>query len=112
MTPRKLRVGVAGVGFGATVHVPGFLSEGWEVPVIFSRSPERGARAAAKLGVPEHVTDYRRMVERKDLDAIAVVTPAESHHEITMAALRAGKHVLCEKPLALNVAQAREMEQE
>ena len=112
MAAKKLRVGVAGVGFGATVHVPGFMSEGWEVPVIFSRSQERGAKAAAKLGVPAHVTDYRAMVERKDLDAIAVVTPAETHYEIAMAALRAGKHVLCEKPMALDIAQAREMEAE
>jgi predicted dehydrogenase len=112
MSARKLRVGVAGAGFGALVHVPGFLSEGWEVPVIFSRSAERGAKAARDLGVAEHVTDYRMMIDRKDLDAIAVVTPVDSHHEITMAALRAGKHVLCEKPFAVNVAEAREMEQE
>lgn len=112
MAAKKLRVGVAGVGFGALVHVPGFLSEGWEVPVICSRSKERAAKAARDLGVPEYVTDYREMLARKDLDAIAVATPVDSHHEITMAALRAGKHVLCEKPFAVNVAQAREMEQE
>ncbi len=112
MTVRKMRVGIAGVGFGAVVHVPGFVSEGWEVPVIFSRSEERAAKAARDLGVPEYVTDYRRMIERKDLDAIAVVTPVDSHHELTMAALRAGKHVLCEKPFAVNAAEAREMEQE
>ena len=112
MKAKKLRVGVAGVGFGAIVHVPGFLSEGWEVPVIFSRSEDRAAKAARDLRVPEYVTDYRKMLDRNDLDAIAVVTPVDSHHEITMAALRAGKHVLCEKPLAVNIAEAREMEQE
>jgi predicted dehydrogenase len=112
MANNQLRIGVAGVGFGAIAHIPGFLSEGWAVPVIFSRSEARAAKAAAALGVPEYVTDYRKMLARDDLDAIAIATPVDSHHEITMAALRAGKHVLCEKPFAVNVAEARELVQE
>ena len=107
--PQPLRIGVIGVGFGATVHVPGFLSEGWAVPVVWSRRIERAREQADRLGVPEVAEDWREIVGRDDLDAVAVTTPPAAHYEIVAAALRAGKHVLCEKPFALNTNEARAM---
>jgi predicted dehydrogenase len=107
--PQPLRIGVIGVGFGATVHVPGFLSEGWAVPVVWSRRIERAREQAARLEVPEVAEDWREIVGRDDLDAVAVTTPPAAHYEIVAAALRAGKHVLCEKPFALNTNEARAM---
>jgi len=105
---RPLRIGVIGVGFGATVHVPGFTSEGWEVPIVWGRRFERAKEKAAELGT-EAIEDWRHMVTRDDLDAVAVTTPPAAHHEMVMAAFAAGKHVLCEKPFALNAAEACEM---
>jgi predicted dehydrogenase len=64
---------------------------------------------AIKYDVPMIYADYRAMIETDDLDAVVVSTPDDLHYPMTMAALDAGLHVLCEKPMALNVAQAQEM---
>lgn len=109
MTEGKLRIGIVGVGFGTTVHVPGFVSEGAEVVAICSRTKERVENAARELDIPNVFTDYRDMLKMDDLDAVTVVTPPSSHHEISMAALDAGKHVLCEKPFAMDQIQGEQM---
>jgi len=71
---------------------------------------EAGVReAAGSLGWDSYETDYRRLVEREDVGLVDVVTPGNTHHEIVLAALAAGKHVLCEKPLANTLAEAKEM---
>jgi predicted dehydrogenase len=97
------------MGFGATVHVPAFLSEGWEVPVVWSRRLERAQEQAAALGVGDATDDYEALIRRSDIDAVAVATPPAAHHDMVMAALAAGKHVLCEKPFARNAAEAAAM---
>jgi predicted dehydrogenase len=104
-----LRIGVVGVGFGATVHIPAFQSEGIEVVSICSRRRERVDAAAAKFEIPETYIDFDTMLDESDIDAVSIVTPVALHHEMTMAALSAGKHVICEKPFALNARQAQEM---
>ncbi|MEE8443574.1 MAG: Gfo/Idh/MocA family oxidoreductase [Dehalococcoidia bacterium] len=109
MTSSPLRIGVIGVGFGTTVHVPGFQSEWMQVVALCSRRRERVEKAARDLGIPGVYTDYRRMLEEADLDAVSIATPPVSHYEMTMAALDAGKHVMCEKPFAMDEGQAREM---
>ncbi|MEZ4501118.1 MAG: Gfo/Idh/MocA family oxidoreductase [Dehalococcoidia bacterium] len=109
MTTDQLSVGVIGVGFGATVHVPAFLSEGWRVPAVSSRREERAREAAAKLGIEDVHTDWRELVARPDIDAVAITTPPAAHREIAVAAVEAGKHVLCEKPFALSAAEAAAM---
>jgi predicted dehydrogenase len=71
---------------------------------------EAGVREAAKtLGWDSYQTDYRELVARDDIDLVDVVTPGNTHREIVLAALEAGKHVLCEKPLANSLPEAREM---
>ncbi|MGE3960216.1 MAG: Gfo/Idh/MocA family protein [Dehalococcoidia bacterium] len=109
MADAPLRIGIIGVGFGAAVHVPGFQSEGWEVPVVWGRTKSRAEEAAQRLGVPEVADDWRDLVARDDLDAVAVTTPPAAHLEMVTAALNAGKHVLCEKPFALNAGEAEQM---
>ena len=109
MNSQPLRVGVLGVGFGSVVHIPAFQSEGWDVRALWSRRPERAHETAAKHGTGEVHEDWREVVARDDLDAIAVATPPIAHLEMTRAALEAGKHVLCEKPFAVDLGQAREM---
>jgi predicted dehydrogenase len=76
---------------------------------VCGRDEAKVAAAAARLGWDEHVTDWRALIARDDIDVIDVCTPGDSHAEIAIAALAAGKHVLCEKPLANSVAEAREM---
>jgi predicted dehydrogenase len=103
------RIGVIGVGFGAQVHVPAFRSEGWEVAAICSRSREKAQKAATEAGIDDACTDPMELIGREDLSAVSIITPPGAHHALALAALRAGKHVLCEKPFALDATQAREM---
>nr|MDT0658467.1 Gfo/Idh/MocA family oxidoreductase [Micromonospora sp. DSM 115978] len=77
--------------------------------VVCGRDSGAVAAAADRLGWAEHATDWRQVVTRDDIDLVDVCTPGDSHAEITLAALAAGKHVLCEKPLANTVAEARTM---
>ncbi|NUR09923.1 MAG: Gfo/Idh/MocA family oxidoreductase [Nocardioidaceae bacterium] len=80
-----------------------------ELRVLAGRDPERVAAAARRLGWAETETDWRRLVERDDVDLVDVCTPGDTHAEIAVAALEAGKHVLCEKPLANSVEEAARM---
>ena len=108
---RKLRVGVIGTSWYADLaHLPRVKSHpGAELAAICGRDRARADEMAAKYGIPLVFTDYRDMIEKGDLDALIVSTPDDLHYPMTMAALDAGLHVLCEKPLALNRAQAVEM---
>jgi NDP-hexose-3-ketoreductase len=74
---------------------------------VASRSPEKAASFAGRFGCAA-VTGYERLLDRPDIDAVYVPLPAELHHEWVLRALRAGKHVLCEKPLAITRADAVE----
>ncbi|MBI2172260.1 MAG: Gfo/Idh/MocA family oxidoreductase [Chloroflexi bacterium] len=109
MTTSALRVGVIGVGFGSTVHIPAFFSEGAQVVAVCARREERAEKAAHDFGVARAFTDYRQLLDMGDLDAVSIATPPANHYEMVMAALEAGKHVLCEKPFALDQGQAMEM---
>jgi predicted dehydrogenase len=77
--------------------------------VVCGRDAGRAAEAAGRLGWAESATDWRAVVARDDIDLIDICTPGDSHAEIAVAALEAGKHVLCEKPLANTVAEAELM---
>ena len=109
MTTGRLAVGVIGVGFGSTVHIPAFLSEGWRVPAVWSRREERAREAAAALDIEDVHPDWRDLIGREDIDAVAITTPPAAHLEMALAAIEAGKHVLCEKPFALNATEAASM---
>ena len=100
------RIGIIGVGFGAQVHVPGFRSEGWDVAAICSRNRTKAEKAAADAGIAAVHTDPLELIRRDDIEAVAIITPPGAHHDLAIAALNAGKHVLCEKPFAIDVRQA------
>src|SRR5512142_3049084 len=97
MNRTTLRIGVVGTSWWADlVHLPSLTSQ-------------RAAAVAHKYAIPQVFTDYRAMIERAGLDAVVISAPDDLHHPIALAAIDAGLHVLCEKPLAMNAAQAREM---
>lgn len=106
----SIRVGVIGVGFGAAVHIPAlqFLPE-TEVVAVCARRPERAHLAAAQYGVKVALSDFRVMLRDPGIDAVVVATPPHLHHQMSLAAIEARKHVLCEKPMARNLAEARDM---
>jgi predicted dehydrogenase len=109
MASSRKSIGIIGVGFGAQVHVPAFRSEGWEVAAICSRTREKAQKAADEAGIASVYTDPMELIHRDDLAAIAIITPPGAHHRLSIAALDAGKHVLCEKPFAMDAKQAEEM---
>jgi predicted dehydrogenase len=113
----QLRVGMVGHAFMGAAHSQAWrtVNRAFDLPlsarmsVVCGRDEARVAAAAGKLGWESHATDWREVVARDDIDLIDVCTPGDTHAEIACAALAAGKHVLCEKPLANSVAEAREM---
>ena len=103
-----LRVGIVGSGFGAKVHAPAYALHPRFEPVALA-SPNRAEKIAAERRIPHAFRTVDEMLANVDLDVVSVASPPFDHHASVMAALRAGKHVLCEKPMALTVAQAEEM---
>jgi len=112
-----LGIGMAGYAFMGRAHSQAWRTVGrfFDVPftprlaAICGRDAAAVAAAADRLGWAAWETDWKRLVSRDDVDLVDVCTPGSSHAEISIAALEAGKHVLCEKPLANTVAEARAM---
>ena len=107
---RPHRVGVIGTSWAARVPLPTFVSyPGVEVTAICSGRLERAEEAARRFGARTAVDDYRALVESPDVDIVYIGAPVRLHREMALAAAAAGKHILCEKPLAFDVAEAAEM---
>ena len=108
---KSVRFGVIGAGMIANnIHLPSLKSHPQAtLTAICSRTLEHAAQAAKRFEIPHVFTDYRQMLETAELDAVVIATPDDLHYPMAMDALDAGLHVLCEKPLALNAAQALEM---
>jgi predicted dehydrogenase len=109
---RTFGVGVVGAGWGANhARVVAELGRPLALRALCSRRRERLVPLAAELGLPEDAleTDWRRLVARPDVDLVVITAPDALHHPIGLGAAQAGKHVFCEKPLAMDAAQAREL---
>ncbi|MGN7947115.1 Gfo/Idh/MocA family protein [Microbacterium sp. 22215] len=112
-----LRVAMIGHGFMGAAHSVGWrqaprvfaLPDDVEMAVLVGRNPTTVREAAQQWGWAESATDWRDVIARPDIDIVDIVTPGDSHAEIAIAALDAGKHVLCEKPLANTVEEAEAM---
>lgn len=111
MTTQSLRVGVIGAGANTrTKHIPGLQAiDGVEVVKVCNRSQESGQRVADELSIPQVVTDWRDVIHDTTIDAIVIGTWPYMHKMLTIAALEADKHVMCEARMAMNAAEAREM---
>jgi predicted dehydrogenase len=116
-TESELRIGLVGYAFMGAAHSQAWrtVNRVYDLPararmaLICGRDESMVAAAAHRLGWDGHTTDWRDLVTRDDIDVVDVCTPGDSHAEIAIAALAAGKHVLCEKPLANSVDEARAM---
>ena len=108
-TPRRLRVGVLGAGAWASfAHLPGFTRDPrCEVVAIADPQRDLAEAAAERFGIPAVFTDHQSLIGRDDIDVIDVCTPSATHFELAWAALEAGKHVLCEKPVAYDFRDTR-----
>lgn len=120
MAKKPLNIGIVGYGFMGRTHANGYhnAAKFFDTPLVPVLKAACG-RDEAKLkayadnwGFESTETDWKKLIERKDIDAIDIVTPNDSHAEIAIAAARAGKMVLCEKPLSLDGPQGEEMVKE
>src|SRR6187549_3636214 len=103
-------IGIIGTGFARTTQIPGFRDcMGAKVVAIASRNRDRAEAIAKEFGI-EHVADnWQELVRQPHVDLVSIVTPPSTHMEIALAALEERKAVLCEKPMALNATEARQM---
>ncbi|KAA1191449.1 Gfo/Idh/MocA family protein [Paenibacillus sp. B2(2019)] len=114
---KQLRIGMIGYKFMGKAHsnayrsLPMFFPKALkpEMSVICGRNAEALEEAATQLGWSDCVTDWKDLIAREDVDLIDINAPSNAHKEIALAAAKAGKHIFCEKPLALTLADSREM---
>ena len=100
---------VVGTGFGCRVHVPALRAAGFDVVALVGADHDRTARRAARCGVPLALTDLDAALALDGADVVTIATPPYMHASMTIAAAEAGKHIICEKPFALDAVEARSM---
>jgi predicted dehydrogenase len=110
MENKIIRIGIIGAGFARTTQIPGFQNcDGAKIVAISSAHREHGAEVAQEFGIEHVEDDWRALIARNDIDLVSIVTPVVTHCEMTLAALGAGKAVLCEKPMAMDAGEAKLM---
>jgi len=117
MTKKQLNIGLVGYGFMGRTHSNAFLQAGrfFDLPfqpvlkAVCARNADRVKSFAENWGYEAIETDWRKLVERADIDLIDIASPNDTHAEIAIAAAKAGKMVMCEKPLGRNAAEALAM---
>jgi predicted dehydrogenase len=116
-TKKPLNVGLVGYGFMGRTHSNAYkrVNDFFDVPyrpvlkAVCGRTTEGAKAFAEQWGYESTETDWRKLIERKDIDAIDICTPNNTHAEIALAAAAAGKMVLCEKPLSMNLVEGQKM---
>jgi predicted dehydrogenase len=110
MKKAPVGIGIVGTGFARTTQIPGFRDcMGAKIVAITSRHRERAETVAKEFGIEHVAADWQELVAHPDVDLVSVVTPPSTHMEIALAALAQRKAVLCEKPMAMNAAEALRM---
>jgi predicted dehydrogenase len=102
-----IRAVVIGTGFGCVTHVRALREAGIEVVALVGRDPEKTKTRAALVGVPLALTSADEAFALEAVDAVTIATPPHTHAELALAAIAAGKHVVCEKPFARDAAEGR-----
>src|SRR5437588_7195432 len=114
---RKIKVGMVGYGFMGRTHSNAFhsVTNFFDVPfqpvlkAVCARNADRARSFAAKWGYESIETDWRKVVESPEIDLVDIASPNDTHAEIAIAAAKAGKIVMCEKPLGRNAAESEAM---
>ena len=114
---KTLNIGLVGYGFmgrthsNAFLHAPRFFDLPYKpvLKAVAARNEERVKKFAANWGYESYETDWRKLIERKDIDVVDIASPNDTHREIAIAAAQAGKMVMCEKPLGRTAAEAQAM---
>jgi predicted dehydrogenase len=117
MSPKPLNIGMIGYGFMGRAHTNGYkrVNDFFDLPyrpvlkAVCARDEAKAKAFADNWGYESIETDWKKLLARKDIDAVDICTPNNLHKEISIAAAQAGKMILCEKPLAMNVAEGEEM---
>ncbi len=106
----RVRYGLIGSGFVSTIHAESLARVARaEVTAVASSTPANAEAFAAKHRIPNHYSDYRKLLEQKDVDTVVLGIPNDLHREVTVASAQAGKHVICEKPLCTTLEEADAM---
>ena len=107
----KVKVGIIGSQFEADIHAASFqiMPEEAEVVAVASPTPGHPEELAQRYNIPRVFHDYREMLKEKDIEMVTIAAPNVLHHQMTLDCARAGKHVVCEKPLCMTLEEADEM---
>lgn len=106
----KVGIGIIGTGFARKVQIPAFLEcDGARIVSVASHHLANAESTAREFGIGHFTDNWRETIEHEAVDLVCITTPPATHYEMTLAAIEAGKHVLCEKPMAMNTAEAEEM---
>ena len=109
---KKVKIGLIGTGgIARSCHIPGYqaLPDDCEIVWACDVDEELAKKVAEEHKIPKVTADYRDVLKDKEVDAVSITTPNKHHKQPTIDSLKAGKHVLCEKPLAMNADEARAM---
>ena len=109
LTKQTIGVGIAGTGFIGPAHIEALRRNGIQVLGLAENTKERADEKAAELGIPRSYGSLDEMLADSDIDVIHLATPNYLHHPHAKAVLMAGKHVICEKPLAMNATESAEL---
>lgn len=112
MKEEKIGIGLIGTGFARSAQAPAFrVCEGAELVAVCSGHFENAQKVAEEFSIPHPCHDYQQLLALPEVSLVVISTPPVHHCQIALAALEAGKHVICEKPMAMSVAEARQMYQ-
>jgi predicted dehydrogenase len=104
----QINAGIIGTGFIGPVHIEGLRRNGINI-VALCDLPDRARAAADRFGIPQAFGDYHELLNSPDVDVVHITSPNRFHCEMSLAALKAGKHVICEKPLAMNTKETAQI---
>jgi myo-inositol 2-dehydrogenase/D-chiro-inositol 1-dehydrogenase len=107
----RVKVGIIGSQFQADIHAASLqiMAEAAEVVAVASPTPGNAAAFARKFNIPRVFTDYREMIKENDIEMVTIAAPNSLHAQMTKDCATAGKHIICEKPLAMTIAEGEEM---
>src|SRR5688572_24656506 len=106
----KVRIGFIGTGFARTVQIPAFAAcDHAELFSVASGHLENARSTASAFGIRHFTDDWRETVSHPEVDLVCITTPPDLHKEMTLFAIEHGKHVLCEKPMAMDLGEAEQM---